>query len=258
MAKSAVKPIFSPLPHPTFFAPKSPLFPLFPVSNPISGDFSRARTRFLPCEAHFFLVSLHFGSDFGRFFEGSLPFFPFYRLFSFPFSHFESKFPRFFDGYVTLFSPNFNFSSLFPVLPHASGTCSRDPTLYFPSTPLCAQREGFSDSGFPSFFTPCPTLTSRSPSSAPHSPTLHPLPPLFFSFLPTFPPPSPINARTRAPSRNTRARARSHIPARQEVFVYCLHLFTHFPQSAVHQRVRGEGKEEKAFTKHSITSQSKH
>ena len=69
IAKSAVKPIFSPLPHPTFFAPKSPFFPLFPVSNPISGDFSRNRARFLPCEAHFFssflVLTLNSG-DFSR------------------------------------------------------------------------------------------------------------------------------------------------------------------------------------------------
>ena len=64
MAKSGVKPIFSPLPYPSFFAPKSPFFALFPVSNPIPGDFSMAHPRF----------------------------FPFYRLFPFPFSHFESNF----------------------------------------------------------------------------------------------------------------------------------------------------------------------
>ena len=73
IAKSVVKPVFSPLPHPIFFVPKSPFFPLFPVSNPISGDFSRDRPRFLPCEAHFFLVLPRFGSDFGRFFERSHP-----------------------------------------------------------------------------------------------------------------------------------------------------------------------------------------
>ncbi|WP_347719742.1 hypothetical protein, partial [uncultured Alloprevotella sp.] len=76
IAKSAVKPVFSPLPHPTFFTPKSPFFALFSVSNPISGDFSRDSARFLPCEAHFFLVSLHFGSDFGGFFDVSSLFFP--------------------------------------------------------------------------------------------------------------------------------------------------------------------------------------
>ena len=69
IAKSALKPIFSPLPHPTFFAPKSPFFPLFPVSNPISGDFSRARTRFLPCKAHFFLVFPRPDPKFWGFFE---------------------------------------------------------------------------------------------------------------------------------------------------------------------------------------------
>ena len=69
IAKSAIKPIFPPLPHPSFFAPKSPFFPLFPVSNPISGDFSRDRALFLPCEAHFFSSFLVLGptsSDFSR------------------------------------------------------------------------------------------------------------------------------------------------------------------------------------------------
>ena len=76
IAKSAVKLDFSPLPHPTFFAPKSPFFQLFPVLSPFSGDFLRKRTRFLFCEAHFFLVFPRFGANFGRFFDGSLPFFP--------------------------------------------------------------------------------------------------------------------------------------------------------------------------------------
>ena len=81
IAKSAVKPIFSPLPHPTFFVPKSPFFLLFPVSNPISGDFTREHARFLPCEAHFFLVFPRFGSDFGRFFERSHPLFSLHSSF---------------------------------------------------------------------------------------------------------------------------------------------------------------------------------
>ena len=84
IAKSAVKPIFSSLPHPTFFAPKSPFSALFPVSNPISGDFSRDRARFLPCEAHFFLIFPHFGSDFGHFFDGTPSFFPVLPSISFP------------------------------------------------------------------------------------------------------------------------------------------------------------------------------
>ena len=69
IAKSAVKPIFSPLPHPTFFAPKSPFFPLFPVLSPFSGDFSMARSRFLPCEVHFFLILPRPDPKFWGFFE---------------------------------------------------------------------------------------------------------------------------------------------------------------------------------------------
>ena len=69
-------------------------------------------------------------------------------------------------------------------------------------------------------------------------PSLFTTPPLSFSFLPTFPSPSPINARTRTPSRNTRVRVRPLLPARQEVFVFILHRFTHPSQPAVHQRVR--------------------
>ena len=69
IAKSSVKPIFSPPHHPSFFAPKSPFFALFPVSNPISGDFSRDSARFLPCEAHFFLVFPRPDPKFWRFFE---------------------------------------------------------------------------------------------------------------------------------------------------------------------------------------------
>ena len=76
IAKSVVKPIFSPPPHPSFFASKSPFSALFPISNPISGDFSRNCSRFLPCEAHFFLVFPRFESDFGHFFEESFPLFP--------------------------------------------------------------------------------------------------------------------------------------------------------------------------------------
>ena len=179
---------------------------------------------------------------------------PFYRLFSFPFSHFESKFPRFFEGTSLFSAPNFNFSSLRPVLPHTSGTSSRDLTLYYRHTSLFAQREGFSDSGFP-FLSHLPHLHFPLISFPPHNhPTLFTTPPLSFSFLPTFPSPSPINTRTRTPSRITRVRVRSHTPAHQEVFVYCLHRFTHPSQSTGHQRVRGEGKREKAFTKYTTIS----
>ena len=81
-------------------------------------------------------------------------------------------------------------------------------------------------------------------------------PPLSVSFFPTFPSPSPINARTRAPSRTTCVRVRLHIPTRQEVFVYCLHRFTHLPQSAVHQHIRREEKQEKTFIKNTTISKS--
>ena len=156
IAKSAVKPIFSPLPHPTFFAPKSPFFPLFPVLDSISSTFSRNRSRFLPCEAHFFLVFPRFGSDFGRFFDGT-------SLFS---------------------APNFNFSSL-------SGTSSRELTLYYRHTSLFAQREYFSDSGFP-FLHPLPHLpisidflsALHSPLPLHYSPTFFLIPPHFSIFLP--------------------------------------------------------------------------
>ena len=198
IAKSAVKPIFSPLPHPTFFAPKSPFFPLFPVSNPIPGDFSMARSRFSP----------------------------FYRLFPFLFSHFESKFRRFAEGKSLFSAPNFNFSSLRPILPHTSGTSSRDLTLYYRHTSLFTQCEGFSDSRFPHSSRPAPPLSPDLRPLRSSSPALHLLPPLSFSFLPTFPSSSPINARSRAPSCITCARVRLHIPTGQEVFVYCLHRFT--------------------------------
>ena len=92
--------------------------------------------------------------------------------------------------------------------------------------------------------------------SAPHTPLPSPPSPTFFSFLPTFPSPSPINARSCAPSRTTHVRVRAHTPARQEVFVYCLHLFTHLPQSTVHQYIRCEEKQEKAFTKYTTISKS--
>ena len=176
-------------------------------------------------------------------------FFPFYRLFPFPFSHFESKFRRFFDGTSLFSAPKLTFSLLFPVLPHASGTSSRDLTLYFPRTPFFTQRECFSNSCFPHSSRPAPPLSPDLLPFRPSYPLTFTLPPLSFSFLPTFPSSSPINARSRAPSRTTRVRVRLHIPTRQEVFVYCLHRFTHLPQSAVHQHIRCEGKTRKSLHK---------
>ncbi len=119
----------------------------------------------------------------------------------------------------------------------------------FPALPFVHSENTFPIRFFP-FFILYPTFLFPLISFPPFiPPTLHLPPPLSFSFLPTFPSSSPINARARAPSRTTRVRVRSHLLARQEVFVYCLHRFTNSSQSTVHQRVRGEAKQEKAFTK---------
>ena len=228
IAKPAVRPTFSPLPHPIFFTPKSPFFPLFPVLDSISDTFSRNRARFLPCEAHFFLVFPRFGSDFGRFFEGS-------SLFS---------------------APNFNFSLLLPVLPHASGTSSRDLTLYFLRSPLFAQREGF--------FISCSLILHAlhhlhlpiySPP-VPHPPLFTPSP-TFFLFPPHFSTSLP-NKHTSARTLAQYARTRTPAPTRTSGGFRLLPSPLHHPsQSTVHQHIRGEEKREKAFTKCTTTSQSR-
>ena len=111
---------------------------------------------------------------------------PFYRPFSFPFSHFESKLRRFFEGTSLFSAPKLIFSLLHPVLPHASGTSSRDLTLYFLRTPLFALREVFPIRLFP-FFTLCSTfLFSIDFLSAPHSPRPSPPSPTFFLIPPHF------------------------------------------------------------------------
>ena len=130
--------------------------------------------------------------------------------------------------------------------------------IIFSALLLFSQRECFSYSCFPHSSRPAPPSSPDLRPSALHSPRPSPPSPTFFSFLPTFPPPSPINARTRARSRTTRVRVRLHPPTRQEVFVYCIHLFTHPSQSTGHQRIRCEGKQEKAFTIYTTTSQSRH
>ena len=112
------------------------------------------------------------------------------------------------------------FFSSFLVLNPTSDTFSRNLFHFSLRTPLFAQHEGFSDSGFP-FLHPLPHLhISIDFLSALHSPSLFTTPPLSFSFLPTFPSPSPINARSRAHSRTTRVHVRPHIPTHQEVFVF--------------------------------------
>ena len=180
--------------------------------------------------------------------------------------------PTFFSSFLVLDQTSGDFSMARHSFQPRTSIFPRS-VLYFPTlrallreispfislrTPLCAQREYFSDSGFP--FSPI-FLTFIFPTTVfpPHNhPTLFAPSPISFSFLPTFPPPSPINTRTRTSSRITCARVHPHTPTRQEVFVYCLHLFTQPSQSAVQQRVRGEEKREKAFTKCTTASQSKH
>ncbi len=139
---------------------------------------------------------------------------PFYHLFPLPFSHFESNFRRFFRWHVTLFSPELQFlfapsytSPYFghffegshPIFsPHFSFRTARIlfrfvlpflshlPHLHFPliSFPLLIH---------PILFTP---------------------PPLSFSFLPTFPSPSPITherAHPRASRAYAYARTYAHV-----------------------------------------------
>ena len=65
-----------------------------------------------------------------------------------------------------------------------------------------------------------------------------------------------MSARTLA--HYVRTRTIAHTLARQEVFVYCLHRFTPPSQFTVHQCVRCEEKQEKAFTKYTTASQSRH
>ena len=157
---------------------KSTFFSSFLVLKLTSGTFSMARPRF----------------------------FPFYRLFPFPFSHFESNFRRFCDVTSLFSAPKLTFSLPFPVLLHASGTSSRDLTLYFP-------RKYFSDSAFP-FLHPLLHLpisidflsAPLSPLPSPPSPTFFLIPPHFSIFLP--------NKRTIARTLAHHVRTRTLAPTR--------------------------------------------
>ena len=145
------------------------------------------------------------------------------------------------------------FSLYFPILRALLREIS---PFIFSSLPFSHSVNAFPIRFFP-FFIICPTFIFPFISfPLLIHPTSSPPPPLSLAFLPTFPTLSPINARTRAPSRFTRVHVRAHALARQEVFVYCLHAFTHPSQSTVHQRVRCEGKQEKAFTKYTTISKS--
>ena len=221
-----------------------------------------------------------FEPDFGRFSEETHPFFaPRSPLFSCSFP-FWVRLPTIFRWHALVFSRStvyFLFHS--PILNPISGDClmarhSFQPrnslfpcfSLYYPTlrallreiSPFIFPSNTFPIRLFP-FFILCSTFLFPLISFPPlFPPYLHLPPPLSFSFLPTFPSSSPINERSRAPSRTTRVRVRLHLPTRQEVFVYCLHRFTHLPQSTGHQCIRCEGKQEKAFTIYTTTSQSRH
>ena len=100
IAKSAVKPIFSPPPHPSFFAPKSPFFALFPVLSPFSGDFSRDLTLY-------FLRSPLFAQREG-FSNSGFPFLPPSSPDLFPFTPQPSHPLRSLPHFLSLSSPFFH------------------------------------------------------------------------------------------------------------------------------------------------------
>ena len=157
------------------------------------------------------------------------------------FPRFKSVFGHFFEESLSFFAPRSPLFSRFSSFWVRLRTIFREIFPTFPSAlPFSHCVKVFPIRLF-SFLHPLLHLPiSIDFLSAPHSPRPSPPSPLSFSFLPTFPSSSPINARSRAPSRNTRVRVHPYAPIRQEVFVYCLHLFTHLPQSAVHQHIRCE------------------
>ena len=176
MAKSAVKPIFSSLPHPTFFAPKSPFFPLFPVLSPFSGDFSMARSRFLPCEAHFFSSFLVLGPTSGDF-----------SMARYSFQPRNSLLPC--------------FSLYFPILRALLREIS---PFIFSSLPFSHSVKAFPIRFFP-FFIICPTFISRSTPPRPSfTPPFTSLPHFFSHSSPLFHLP-PQQTHDRAHPRALRA-----------------------------------------------------
>ena len=118
------------------------------------------------------------------------------------------------------------FFSSFLVLGPTSSDFSRNISRFYLRSPLLHSENTFPIRVFP-FFILYPTFIFPLISFPPFiPPSLFTTPPLSFSFLPTFPSPSPINARTRAHSRITCVHVHPQTLARQEVFVYCLHRFT--------------------------------
>ena len=200
---------------------KLTFFSSFLVLGPTSSDFSVARPRFSRSTVYFLSHSPILNPISGDFLMARHSFQP--R---------NSLFPC--------------FSLYFPTLRALLREIS---PIIFLRTPLFALREGFSIRASLILHVLLHLPISFDFLSALHSPLpLRALPHFRSHSSPLFPL-SPQEPRTRPPSRITRVRVRSHTPTRQEVFVFFLHRFTHPSQSTVHQRVKGEGKQEKAFTK---------
>ena len=226
MAKSGVKPIFSPLPTPPF-SPRNLRFSRFsPFRTRFRAIFRGYAPVFCPVKSTFFSSFLVLGLTSDDF-RGIV------LVFSRSTVYFLSHSPilnpisgDFFDGTSLFSAPKLTFSLLFPVLPHASGTSSRDLTHYFLRTPFFTQRECFSDSCFPHSSRPAPPLSPDLLPFRSSSPSLFASSPLFFSFLPTFPFPSPIKAQTRA---HRASRAYAYTRTHPHVRRFSLFSFTTSP-----------------------------
>ena len=150
------------------------------------------------------------------------------------------------------------FSSLRPVLPHTSDTSSRDLTLYFPCTPLFAQREYFSDSGFP-FLHPLPHLhISIDFLSALHPPPPSSLLPHFLSHSsPLFHlPPQLTNERAHPRALHAYAYACIYPHVRRFSFFF-LHRFTP-PHNPLCINALGVKKNKKKPSQNTQLSQNQH
>ena len=127
------------------------------------------------------------------------------------------------------------------------------PPIIFSALPFSHCAKAFPIRVFP-FFILCSTfLFSIDFLSAPHSPRPSPPSPTFFSFLPTFPSPSPINTRSRAQRAYAYACAYPHV--RRFSFI----AFTSSPtfHNPLYINTLGvKEKREKAFTRYTTISKS--
>ena len=221
IAKSGVKPIFSPLPHPSFFAPNLHFARSSPFRTRFRAIFREIALVFCPVKSIFFSSFLVLGPTSGTFSMARPRFFSFYRLFPFPFSHFESKLRRLFDGTSFFSAPKLTFSLPFPVLPHTSGTSSKDLTLYFLRTPFLHSVNAFPIRASLILHVLLHLPISFDFLSALHSPLpLHSLPHFLSFSSPLFHPP-PQLTHERAHPRAIRAYAyiRTHLHVRRFSFI---------------------------------------